>query len=96
MNNEDLQYVSSSPLLIDASDVLPQDEVDLPALEQVKELLNNRRTYYQSVDSLSLEDKTLSIEQQLSVHKKVLFHIQELETLIDSVITKVKEKQNGR
>lgn len=81
---------------MDVSDVLPQDEVDLPALEQIKQLLNIRRAYYQSVDSLSLADATLSVEEQLSVNKKVLFHIQELETLIDSVITKVKEKQNGR
>lgn len=95
--NEELGYVSSSPMLSVAREQpKPIDEAEISTLEQAFNLLENRRAYYQSVDSLSLEDKTFTMEQQLAINRKVLFHVQELESLLQGTINKVREKLDGR
>lgn len=92
---EDLDYTSSSPDFATRAPESHEDEADLSALVRVSKLLANRQAYYQSVDSLSLEDKNLTVEQQLAVNKQVLFHIQELEGLVEGAINNVKEQQRG-
>ena len=92
-----LEYVSSAPDLIvqDELEAKPKDVADFSALQQVARLLRDRRKYYASVESLSLGEG-LTIENQLLVNKKMLFHIQELESLINTTIIKVKETLNGQ
>lgn len=72
-------------------DTNPKDLENLDTLDHVRRLLANRKEYYQSVDSLSLEDKTFTVEEQLAINKRVLFHIQELEGLVEGTIKRVKE-----
>lgn len=91
-----LGYVSSAPdfgiRVEDAQNT--QDEADLPTLTLVLQLLTNRKQYYLSTDSLSIGEMT--IENQLIVNKKVLFHIQELEGLVEGAIKRAKEHINER
>lgn len=92
----DLSYVSSAPDFIDIPEVNPKDEADFSALEEIMQVLAARKRIYVSVESIVLpvSEEGLSMEQQLTVNKKVAFHIQELENLITGVVKKVKEKQN--
>jgi hypothetical protein len=97
--NDDLSslgYVSSAPSLVEVDSARPRDEADLSTLEDILNLLKDRKKYYTNVDSLSLTDNKFTIDQQLAINKKVAFHIQELETMLSSAIRKVREKQNGR
>lgn len=95
--NEQLGYISSSPLLVATENVKPIDEAELSTLEAAFKLLEDRKAFYESVSSLNLTDSVFRVEQQLAVNKKVLFHIQELETLLASTINNIREKQaNGR
>lgn len=68
----------------------------MSTLDEVLALIQNRKTYYLSIESLSLEDKNFTVDQQLAINKRVLFHIQELESKISSVIKKVRAKNNER
>jgi hypothetical protein len=92
----DLGYASSAPDLIPIDEPHPKDEAEISTLEEVLALIYNRKQYFQSVDSLSLENKNFNVDQQLAINKQVLFHIQELESKITSVIRKVRAKQSGR
>jgi len=74
----------------------PQDEADISTLVEILALVRNRQEYFQTIASLSLEDATFTVEQQLAINGKVLFHLQELESKLNSSITKVKEKNNER
>lgn len=96
MNSEDLNYVSSQPLFGGVDEPKPIDEAELSTLEVVLDVLKNRQAYYESIASLSLDDKNFSIAEQLAINKRVLFHIQELEGLVMSTINKIREKQYGR
>lgn len=93
--SDELSYVSSQPLLVGQETAKPQDQADLSTLEQVLKLLHDRRAFYESVDSLTLDEKTLTIKQQLAINKKVLIHLQEIEGLVTNTINKVREIQNG-
>lgn len=95
MNSEELGYTSSAPMLVGVDTAKTQDVADISTLEQVFKLLEERRAYYVSVDSLTLQDDTFTIEEQLAINKKVLFHIQELEALIGSTVAKVRSTING-
>lgn len=98
-SNDDLNqlgYVSSAPdfSIAPEVDVKPEDINDLTTLQNVLRLLKDRKKYYGSIESLSLGNG-LTVENQLLVNKKMTFHIQELESLIDTTIIKIKEKLNG-
>ena len=89
-----LQYVSSAPDfdLAPSVEVKPEDVADLTTLERVKKLIRDRQAYYSSIQSLAIADESFSVEQQLAINKKVSFHLQELEMLIDRTIKEVREK----
>jgi hypothetical protein len=91
-----LGYASSAPDfdLAPKAEVKAQDEADLPTLEKLFKVLQARKQYYKSTDSLTLGD--LSLDNQLIVNKRIQFHIEELEVLLTSTINKVKEKMNDR
>jgi len=97
--NDELQqlgYASSAPDFMTADTPHPQDEADISTLVEILALVRNRKEYFQTIASLSLEDATFTVEQQLAINGKVLFHLQELESKLNSAITKVKEKNNER
>lgn len=89
-----LGYASSAPdfAFNEEIDVKPEDLADLTILEQVNRLLVDRKKYFQSIESLNLEDANFSIDQQLAINKQVLFHIQELHGLVGGTVKKAKEK----
>lgn len=91
LNN--LGYASSAPDfagLMPATQTKAQDEADLPALLHVQRLLANRLDYYRSTDSIAIGE--ITVENQLIINKKMVFHIQELQNLVDMTVTRVKEK----
>lgn len=90
--DEDLDYISSSPLLNAPVDTNPTDEADMPALKIVEALLDEQIASYSSIDQLDPSNKDLTIEQQLAVNKKVQTHLQELKIVINTVVEKVREK----
>lgn len=97
MNNEELPYLgpSSVPYVEKEplSDGQIKDERDLSTLERVQKLCLNRIQYYQSVESIEF-GKELTVENQMLVNKKVLFHLQEFNILLDKAIKEVKERNN--
>lgn len=93
MDAEELPFISSSPLLDTAQKpVKTQDEVDLPTLKQVQKILEERIASYSSIDRLTVEEKDLTVQQQLAVSKAIVAHLTELKVLVDETITRVKEK----
>jgi acetoin utilization deacetylase AcuC-like enzyme len=98
MENElnGLGYVSSAPDLLGELKVnRPRDEAEISTLEEVLTLIHNRKKYYESIESLSLEDKSFTIDQQLAINKRALFHIQEVESMILAAVKKVRSQHNG-
>lgn len=97
--NDDLNqlgYTSSQPDfdLAPKDVVKPQDEADAPTLERIFKILEARKAQYRSTDWFTLGDITL--ENQFIIGRQMQAHIQELESLISSTITKVREHQNER
>ncbi len=90
--DEDLDYVSSSPLLGAPVETNPTDESDLPALEALSVMLQDQINSYSTIDQLDLTDKNFTVEQQLAINKRVQSHLQELKLVIDTVVENVKEK----
>lgn len=94
-----LGYESSAPDFVNApaAEVSQEDVAEVTTIVSVKRLLQNRQAYYQSINSIDLKPETLKVfsaEQQIAINKKVNFHLQELQSLVDSTITKVKESLN--
>ena len=91
--DEELPLISSSPLL-DTAPVppKPQDEVDLPTLKRVQQMLDEQIASYDSVDRLTVDEKELTVVQQLAVSKAIKQHLTEIQVLVDTVITNIKEK----
>lgn len=86
-------YASSAPdfvKLAPATNTKPQDEVDLPALLMVSRLLAARKAKYESIKSFTLGD--ISLDNQLIINNQMVFHIEELQNLVDTTIQRVKEK----
>lgn len=90
--DEDLDYISSSPLLEAPVDTNPTDEADMPALKIIDGLLDEQIAEYSSINSLDLTNKDFTIEQQLAVNQRVQQHLQELKLVINTVVEKVREK----
>ena len=93
MDGEELPLLSSSPLLTTAPvKTRPEDEKDLPTLKRVQEKLKEQIQSYSTIDRLVVDEKDLSVKEQLAVNKAIVFHLRELELLVDTVIENVKEK----
>lgn len=93
MDNEELPILSSSPLLATAPEsTKPQDEIDLPTLKRIQKTLNAQIASYATIDRLSVDEKELTVVQQLAVNKAITFHLTELKLMVDTVIENVREK----
>ena len=95
--NEELNYLGPASVPYVAKEEVTtgqiKDERDLSTLEKTRQLCLNRIGYYQSVESIEF-GKDLTIENQMLVNKKVLFHLQEFNILLDKAIKEVKERNN--
>lgn len=90
--DEELPMISSSPMQATAPQkVKTQDELDLPALKRAQQMLSDQIASYSSVDRLTVEEDDMTVQQQLAVSKAVKAHLTEVKTMIDSVISEIKE-----
>lgn len=104
MNNSNdelgaLGYNSSAPDLVEQDVATPHEQAEVPTLVALRKLHQDRKKYFRSVEAVSLDPKDLSVfsaEAQIAINKKVIFHIQELESLENAVINKVKKEDYGR
>jgi len=92
-----LGYNSSQPDIDFAPKppVNSQDEIDLPTIKRMFALIKQRRAYYDSNAALSI-GIDLTIENQVIVNRKVIQHIDELEALLRSTMSKIEEVHNER
>lgn len=90
-----LGYNSSQPDLDLApkAEVKPEDQADLPALERVLKVIQQRKAFYDSRAALTY-GIDITVENQLIVNTQLVLRLQELESLIMSTITNVREKMN--
>lgn len=93
-NDEELDYVSSSPLLNDNKEEVIADEKDMSALARLQQQVRADIKSYSNISRLALGDKVLTIEQQLAVNQCVVSHLETYKALIDAAILKVKEASN--
>lgn len=79
-DNDELDYRSSESSILAPIAPEPQDVADKGAIKRSLALLENRIIFYDSVDSLGTDEKTIgfTIKQQLAINKKVKFHLTEL------------------
>lgn len=91
--DEELTYVSSSPLLDTApTPAKPKDEIDLPTLKRVQKMLQDQIASYSTIDRLTTDEKNLSVQQQLAVNKAIVQHLTEVKLLVDTVVENIREK----
>ena len=93
--DEELAYISSSPLVGVKREVNNQDEASLPTLTRVLKMLDEQIKAYDSIGTLDLSNKDLSVEQQLVVNQRVVLHLSTVKALVENTIGDIKEKQNG-
>lgn len=97
MDNEELAYVSSSPLLETAPvEVSSVDEDNIDTLEAVFKVIKERKDFYQTILALEENSTTFTVKEQLATNKRVVQVLGELESLLAGAISKVKEQGNGR
>jgi hypothetical protein len=95
--NEELSYVSSSPLLATQKpEVKAQDERDLPTLEKVQTLLAERIEAFNTIEYLTFDEKHFTVKEQLAINKSVALNLQEIKLMVDAAITNVRGKYAGR
>lgn len=91
--DEELSYVSSSPLLATRKkDVKLQDEVDFPTLLKIGEMLSAQIESYATTDRLTIDETNFTVKEQLAINKAISMHLTELKATVDSGIKNVKEK----
>lgn len=97
MNNEELAYVASSPLLDTAPvEISSVDEDNIDTLEAVFKVIKERKDFYQTILALEENSTTFTVKEQLATNKRVVQVLGELESLLAGAISKVKEQGNGR
>lgn len=93
-DDEELPILSSSPMLATApKKVKSEDERDLPTLIRVQQVLEEETASYESIDRLTVEEKDLTLKEQLAVNKSIKIHLTRLQSMVDTAINDVKEKE---
>lgn len=91
--DEELNYVSSSPLLATQKPpVKTQDELDMPTLKKVQQMLEKEIEAYSLTDRLTIDETHFTVKQQLAMNKSIALSLKEIKSTIDSVIETIKEK----
>lgn len=94
----ELGYASSAPDLINFDPpvtVKPEDENDITTIERMFNLLEVRDKFYDSHSAI-VYGETITVENQLIINHQHRLLIQELRSLLQATIIKVKEKNYGR
>jgi len=90
--DEELDYVSSSPLLSVKPEVKPQDETDFSTLQRIQALLEAKIASYDSISKLNSRHPKLTVDQQLEVAEAVKLDLMEVKQGVDLTIANVQEK----
>lgn len=91
--DEELDYVSSSPLLATApATTKPQDEIDLPTLKKVQLLMAQQIALCDSNSTLDLKESEFKVKQQVFLNRRLAEKLTEVKLLVDTVIDNIKEK----
>jgi len=91
--DEELPLLSSSPLMATApAQTKPQDEVDIPTLKRVQAKVNEQLQSYQTIERLVVDEKDLTVKEQLAVNKAISFHLKEIKLMVDTVVDNIREK----
>lgn len=69
-----------------------QDELDMPTLKRVQKIIDEQVASYSSVDRLTVDEKELTVKQQLAVNKSIVAHLSDIKLIVDTVILEIKEK----
>jgi len=93
--DEELEYISSIESTRATVDIVPQDEADLPVLKAVLRDINEGIIHHQTIASLSLDNKSFTIEQQLAVNQAIVIYLQGFKMAVEKVIEDIGEKYNG-
>lgn len=92
--NEQLGYISSSPLLVVSDEVKPIDEAEIGTIVQLFNLIQKQKQAYESTVSLDLSEELFTVKEQLYLNAESLRRAQSEEALLRATITKVREKQD--
>lgn len=93
-----LSYISSSSDFVNTPEpeaINKNDQNDISTLKRVLSIIEDRKKFYKSTDSL-VYGNTLTVENQLIINHQHCILLQELDGLILDAINKVKELENGR
>jgi hypothetical protein len=94
--DEELPMLSSSPMLATRNEpTKPQDELDLPTLKRVQNMLADQIVSYSHISRLTVDEKDLTIKEQLAVNQSIAVHLTEVKLLVDTVIENIKEKYSA-
>lgn len=95
--DDELDYISSSPLVGVKREIKPEDEAQLPALERVAELLNAQVASYDSVELTLARAKVnkLSVENQMVANSQTVKDLLSVKTLVETTISDIREVHNG-
>lgn len=90
----DLDYTSQAgtPKI---PEVTSQDEADLSTLTRVQSHLGELIHQYRGVEMLDLEEKELSVNQQIKVNQVIVAELQSIKDAIDVTIDNVNEINKG-
>lgn len=91
-DNEELEYLSTTRNGASRVVTKPEDEKDLPVLQSLQRLLDERIAHYTSIDALVLGDEVFTLEQQLAINAEVRVRLLDVKSQIDEVIQDVKDK----
>ena len=94
--NDELGYLSSTNNSSVQPEVNLRDEQDLPTLQQIHEYIVNTIPSYDSIESLTLDETTLTVKEQLAVNKSVKMHLENVKMTIEATMENIKEKYSGR
>lgn len=90
-SNENLPYLFSARTSEGPQRNINPDEADLGTLVRLEKLLDSQISTYLTIDSVTTDEQTFSVKQQLAINQKVVGHLRELKLLVESAIDEVKE-----
>ena len=95
-DNEELEYISSSPLLdTEPQKAKPQDEFDLPALLAIQKMIDGQIAFYDSIRALTVNESALTVKEQLAVNQNTQANLTQVKALVDTIVTNIREKYSG-
>ena len=95
LHDEELGYVSTSPFLSVPPETKAQDEIDKPTLVRVQDVLQGQIDRYGKVSAFDVGETDFTVKEQLAMAQQMVVHLTELQELIKTTLSNIKEKYNG-